>query len=211
MDEALLADIAPPQRLALAYAGKATRLSFAAVFALDARLAKIIRARREVVLVQMRLAWWRDMLARPVSEWPKGDAVLGALRQCEAPDRLGALVDGWEALLAEEFGEEQLDAYCAGRQAAFAFAGGQGEGAAIASDRVSLVELLPNLSSPEERSLVADRLDALEPTPKMPRAQRPLAVLDGLANRAHRAGRSGDLLAGPGDMVAAIRLGLLGR
>ena len=98
MSSALLADLPPVQRLALAYASSRSRPAILSLLALDARLAAILRGRREPIAAQMRLAWWRDMLARPKSEWPAGEPVLEALCAWNDPGGLAALAEGWEAL-----------------------------------------------------------------------------------------------------------------
>ena len=220
MDDAssqdLLADLPVVQRLALAYASAAHRARYAAFFALDNRLAQIVRGRREVVLAQMRLAWWRDMLAKPVESWPKGDAVLAALRAAGEPAALGALVDGWEALLAETFGEAKLETFLQGRAAGYGWAANSKEGAQkaalrIASDRLSLTELSANIADEGERDMVSSRLTELPGSAPLERAMRPLKVLDGLAMRANKRARAAPLLDGPADMAVAIRLGLFGR
>ena len=73
-------DLPPPQRLALTYASARGREPTHALLSLDAKLAAFLRARREPIAAQLRLAWWRDMLARPVAEWPRGEPVLDSLR-----------------------------------------------------------------------------------------------------------------------------------
>ena len=55
----LLDTLAPMHRLALAYAPAEARPAWAGLLALDARLAGVVRAAREPVLGQLRLAWWR--------------------------------------------------------------------------------------------------------------------------------------------------------
>src|SRR5690606_17427749 len=102
MNKALVADLPPPQRLALAYASSRSRAATLATFALDARLGAVLRGRREPIAAQLRLAWWRDTLARPSAEWPRGEQVLDALRGWRDPPCLAALPGGWEALLSEE-------------------------------------------------------------------------------------------------------------
>src|SRR5690606_10062975 len=98
----ILDELPAPQRLALTYASSRSRAEHMALLALDARLAAILRKRREPMLVQLRLAWWRDMLNSPAADWPWGDAVLDLLRRWRDPAGLVPLVDGWESLLAED-------------------------------------------------------------------------------------------------------------
>src|SRR5688572_12594424 len=97
----LASDLPQPQRLALTYAPARARHATEALFALDVRLAAILRARREPIAAQLRLAWWREMLARPTTEWPRGEPVLDSLRDWRDPSGLAPLAEGWEALLGE--------------------------------------------------------------------------------------------------------------
>ena len=120
MSSALLADLPPVQRLALAYASSRSRPAILSLLALDARLAAILRGRREPIAAQMRLAWWRDMLARPKSEWPAGEPVLEALCAWNDPGGLAALAEGWEALLAEDLIPATIAEFVDGRAQAFA-------------------------------------------------------------------------------------------
>ena len=113
-------ELSPLQRLIIAYAGRATQPAFEAIFAFDNRCGQIIRTTHETMLGQMRLAWWRDMLAKPASERPKGDPVLAALSGLDAGSgflqRLIPVVDAWETLLVNEnISPVQVDAYAAQR------------------------------------------------------------------------------------------------
>lgn len=209
---ALLAELPPAQRMAIAYAPASDRLRWVALFALDRRFAQIVRAAREPMLAQLRLSWWRETLALPAAERPVGDAVIAALTNWPDAAALVALADGWEGVL----GEAPLDA------AAFAaLAGARGEAvAAIVRERAAamtgdanalgyrwaLADLAAHLSDPRERSTVA-ALHRAAPVPggARPRALRPIAVLESLASRemAGKAHRTG--------LLAAMRIGLIGR
>ena len=99
-------ELTPLQRLIFAYAGAKDRRLYAAIFALDNRCAAILRATNEVMLGQMRLAWWRDVMAKPAEERPKGDPVLAALASLETEGldlaNLVSVVNAWELLLVSE-------------------------------------------------------------------------------------------------------------
>ena len=102
MDQALIDALPPAQRLALAYAPKGAHTLTLGLLALDTRLASCVRIRGEVLTAQLRLAWWRDTLARPATDWPDGEPLLEVLQGwAEARLSLVALVDGWEELLGE--------------------------------------------------------------------------------------------------------------
>ena len=92
--------------LALAYTPAAQRPALRIFFELDARLGRIVAGTNEAMLGQMRLAWWRETLAKPVAERPSGDQVLNAIGEHWVGKEadLIKLVDGWERL----FGQIQI-------------------------------------------------------------------------------------------------------
>lgn len=198
------------------------------LLALDARLAGIVRAAREPIMGQLRLAWWRDMFARPVGDWPAGEPLLGLLRVWSGEtSALGALVDGWEEMLAEPPLEaaafDHLAVARAGAFAALARMTGHARAEGPVRDLAygwALADLALKVSDPAERgSLTAMASDSATVSPRqvgrMPRALRSLVVLHGLAwralVRARSAPGSGDARLVPSDMFFALRLGLLGR
>ncbi len=96
----------PWHDLALSYAPAGSRDALMALFALDAALGDVLRTTREPIVGQMRLAWWRDALARLDSAPAPGEPVLQALAGTVVPSgvtgaRLSEMVDGWEPLLGE--------------------------------------------------------------------------------------------------------------
>ncbi|MFN5780902.1 MAG: squalene/phytoene synthase family protein, partial [Novosphingobium sp.] len=94
------ATLPPELRLALAYAPAAQRPLQLAAFALDTKLAGIVGTAREVLLAQIKLAWWRERLAETPAQRPRGEPLLAALTGWSGPvDPLLALIDGWEAML----------------------------------------------------------------------------------------------------------------
>lgn len=214
-DSPLLDSLPPEQRLALAYAPQASRALFLGVFALDAKLAGIVRAAREPMLAQLRLAWWRERLAPGGgATMPKGEPILAALAPLLGQQGgLGGLVDGWEAmLLADPLGAAEVNALAEGRAAAMAalasHLGGQPEAARRAGREWALADLASRIGSPQERAQVIEILSAEQwQRALLARNLRPLKVLHGLARR-HRGAQP--LIAGPGSLLAAIRLGLTG-
>jgi 15-cis-phytoene synthase len=213
---AFLATLPTEQRLALAYAGSSGREILLGFFALDARLAGIVRTASEPLLGQIQLAWWRDQLALPPELRPRGEPLLALLAawQGEAAS-LGALVDGWELILADT----ALDAAAlAGHAEARAQAGAAlarllgAEGVADEAQRAvrgwALVDLAVRLGQSAERAAAQALVDQQDwRAAGLPRSLRPLAVLHGLARR--RRGRM-ELLDGPLALGAALRLGLFG-
>lgn len=177
----------PLERLAVAYAPRARRADWIGLLALDRRLADAAQEGRDPIMVQLRLAWWRDRFAQPATEWPKGEPLLALLTMWD-DDRaaLAALVDGWEARNV-----------------------GQDGGAELASARIEAFATLARRSGIEPdddlRRAVAEWLGHAPAgkNPRIPKAMRPLAILRGMALRQETTPLR--------NMLAALRLGLLGR
>ena len=209
MDEGLLGTLPLPQRLALSYATKASRPLFLALFALEARLAGIVRGAGEPVIAQMKLAWWRDRFAGDPADWPEGEPLLALLRKTVAePGELSATVDGWEMLLAERFSSNHAKGYADGHAALW-------RAADPAADKMGydwgLADLSRNLSDEAERWTATELLrERGWHGAKLARSSRPLTVLHALARRAV-ANDAHDLLQGPGAMLLAMRVGITGR
>ena len=120
----------PERELAFSYARAASRAGLAALFALDAALANILRTTREPMVGQMRLTWWHEALTRLDSAAPPAEPVLQALAREITPRgisgaRLAGMIDGWEELLdAETLGDAAFGRHADARGAAlFAMAG----------------------------------------------------------------------------------------
>jgi phytoene synthase len=209
-----LEELPPAQRLALSYAPARAREATLGLLALDARLATVMRRKVEPMIAQIRLAWWRDILAAEPASWPKGDAVLELLCNWRDPAGLRALVDGWEALLAENLDSRAIDEFARGRGEAFALLAaelGVADAPAARQGRLwALGDLAANLSNPDERAALIETARLEPPVAVLPRALRPLAVLSGLARRSLAHGGA-PLLDGPRAMLLAMRLGIAGR
>lgn len=184
----LIDSLPPLERLAASYAPAAMRPLWIGYFALEQRLADAARDGRDAIMIQLRLAWWRDRLAEDATRWPKGEPLLAALGPWNAERAaLSALVDGYEALHVGDEGAAPLDEARVGVMAALA--------------RLSHVsDLLPVEQAAREWRGLA--LPAASP-PRLPRAMRPLAVLRGMALH----GENGTPL---GRFLRALRLGLIG-
>lgn len=182
----------PVERLALAYAEKSARPAWEALLLLQHRLADTARPGREPLMIQIRLAWWRDRLGEPAANWPKGEPLLSRLHlwEPEAAALIG-LVDGWEAAVVGEDG-----------------------GAALATARIAAFEALARLAGAADGDavkLVAGQL--IEPAlpalsvPRLSRKMRPLSVLRACAVREAQGGAARPLV----DFAVLMRVGLLGR
>lgn len=218
MSADLLETLPLPQRLALSYAPRRARAPTLAMLALDTRLAGIIRTGGEPVIAQMKLAWWRERLAQDPAQWPVGEPLLALLNEsAHECTRLSPLVDGWEVLLADSLGLEEISLFAKGRALAWASvadAAGQ-TGASVSVENAgrtwALADLAMNLGTQEEIARVRAAAEKeTESQPVLPTVLRPLTVLRGLAIRALRRNAT-EMLDGPGAMATALRLGIIGR
>jgi phytoene/squalene synthetase len=97
---ALIEELPAVRRLALSYATRAAHPPFLALLALDAKFGGVVAAAREPVLAQIKLAWWRERLAAPAAERPRGQPLLAAMTCWGGHEPvLIALVEAWEAML----------------------------------------------------------------------------------------------------------------
>lgn len=85
---------------------RGSRAALAALWALAERLTKLLREAREPLIGQIKLAWWRDMMALIANDpaaLPKGEPLLAELHAAWAGQGgLEALVDAAEAMLLAE-------------------------------------------------------------------------------------------------------------
>lgn len=205
--------LSPEAGLALAWSPAKVRGRLTTAFQLDRRLARIVARTSEPVLGQMRLAWWREALGKPVAERPRGDAVLDAIGRDWAGREavLVAMVDAWEVLVTSEaIGYEEAKAFGMGRGEFFAAFAAQDEAAAhdrlaAAGYRWALADAASAISDSGEREvLISVGLARAHLARSFPRGLRGFAVLDALALRALRRGGR-PLMEGRGAPLAALR------
>lgn len=198
--------------LALGYAPAARREGLAALFALDATLARLTRHTRDAMVAQMRLTWWHEALSALGTRDVPGQPILEALAgQVSAgrvtPAGLAAIVEGWEALL-----DDAPLAHARQRGAAlFAAAAGvlgAADPVAAAGEGWALADLVLHTPDPavgaEARTLAAA---ALTSTHRWSRAGRPLGALALVA----RNDLAGIAPGAPARVLALLRLRLTGR
>lgn len=203
-------DLGEAERIAVAYAPAQLRAGYRALLSLDGLLRRAATTGTEPLPRQLRLAWWREALAalprlhgHPLLDelawdWSARSAVLVAL------------VDGWEEVAAGQGGLPAA-AETVARARSLALAACAGTGAqepAGAAQLWTLVTLADLTSEKEERTRMRQAARAIPRAP-LPRALRPLAVLEGLSRRA--LSREGPLLGDRLSPFAAIRLGMFGR
>jgi 15-cis-phytoene synthase len=79
------------------------RPAMAALWRLEARLFDVVVQRREDMLAQLKLAWWRDRLVQLANDpvaLPKGEPLLAELAPAWAGcDTLATMADGYEAAM----------------------------------------------------------------------------------------------------------------
>jgi 15-cis-phytoene synthase len=165
----------PERMLALSYARPEGRRALEALLALDDALALLLRTTREPALGQMRLAWWREALARLDQSPAPAEPVLKALEREVLPKGVSGaslvpIVHGWEVLIEEEvLDPEALRRFAAGRGHLFVAAGaamgaGPGDPLVEAGQGWALADLSRNLRGSGEadsaRVLAGALLDA---------------------------------------------------
>lgn len=203
-DADFLASLPVDRRLALSYAPARSRALWLGLLAFDARLAAIVSESREPMLAQIKLAWWREELSKPLGSRRTGEPLLALLEAWgDEAAGLAALVDGWEILLGEErLGDDDLASVLNSRAGAcLALAvhlGIRTDGVEQAARGWAAADLAPMSAGPIVRDW---------PRVALPREMRPLQVLYGLAVR--RRGQI-PLIPGPVAALAAVRFGLFG-
>lgn len=206
------------QNLALLHASKPVAWQLGAFLRLDRRLGQFVSQSKEPILTQMRLAWWRDQLTKPVADRPGGDAILDDL-SAHWPDEEGALialVDGWEQLLAEPpLPQAAAEDFAAARAHCFGaiarMAGYDPVNAIHCGARWAFADLLTRMSDPEERAFVLSvACSQCASKLALPYKLRSLAILGKLGQRAIDSGGR-PLIAARGDVLHIMRLGLFGR
>ncbi len=191
-------DFDPDAVIALAYARRAVREGLSRLLVLDRFFAETALSRREPMLTQIRLAWWREQLERIDCTVVAADPMLETARWLVqrhdvSGDQLAALVNAWDTLIAGESDSGraiELHAISRGRALAAI-------GAAIAKDaaRDEVSALLSawsarqcalratDLAVADSAIEIATRLQGALPLTLMPASMRPLAILSRLAER----------------------------
>lgn len=186
----------------------ARRAAVTALWELAARLTKLLIEAREPLIGQIKLAWWRDMMAMLASDpaaLPKGEPLLAELQATWAGQGgLDALVDAAEAMLLAETADDRRSASTSFGMRLFALSGGDPAG----GKRWGLLwGAGVEASEPEARRLLTDaKVDA--PPRSLFTGNRALLMLDRWAgaiaqNDGERRWRSEGML--------LFRVGLFGR
>ena len=213
---AMLSALPQLQRLALAYAPAASRPALGALFALDARLADIVRHSHEPMLAQLRLAWWRGELAERSSAPAPADPLLTQLRDWPGSTTvLCGLADGWEAMTGPPpLPSSAFASLAEARAAAFAALAdlpGDAANAQRMGRSWALADIAGHLSDARERETVLAMVRAQDwRWQPLPRKLRPLAVMHGVAARTNWQDNQAVPLT-LAALLVAIRIGIVGR
>lgn len=211
-----LADLALPYRLALSYAPKSARENILTLMLLDERMAAVLRGGSEPMVMQLKLAWWRDRLRESPSEWPKGEPLLSRLaRWSPGTNGLDQLADGWEVLLGDDLSADAIEEHADARAFGWcALARYYSQDVVLAREAARVwaaTDLALNLTDETEIAGAKAVASGYETDiGSLGRELRPLAVLAALAQRNLRRG-SDQVLDGPGAMMTAMRVGMVGR
>lgn len=162
----------PERSLALSYAPPAARGALEALLGLDDVLAQLLRTTREPALGQLRLAWWREALAKLDGEPAPAEPVLQAIEREMVEkgvrgESLVPIVHGWEVLVEEaELNCDALRRFGEGRGRLFV-AAGAAMGAlpqdplAAAGQGWALADLARHLQAPAEAAAARAMASAL--------------------------------------------------
>ena len=191
--------LAPPKRLALAYARRPEKEALALLLLFDVSLGHIVQRSNEPLIGQMRLAWWRDVMAKPASEMPSGEPLIGhltVLQERHPHWRLNQhmllIVEGWDALLAhDEWVGDVLQSHAKARAQGI-FAGFADISGARSDDREqsttlgihwALADALQYCQTEKQaRAINAAQIDITKVS--LPRPLRPLSILAQASSRA---------------------------
>jgi 15-cis-phytoene synthase len=187
-------DLDPDRRLILAYTPARDRPALAALWRLDVTLAGVLATGRDPMVSRIRLAWWREALAKLDHAPPPPEPVLAAIAAQLRPRGLDgtalmALEDGWTRLLTPgPLTAADLDGYARERGGAlFALSarilGGAADGVERAGRLWALADLARHSRDPVEAAQAFDAAAPLGERERWPTALRPLAMLAMLARR----------------------------
>ena len=200
------------ERIAILYAPGGLRGRYRSLLLLDAMLRRTALSSRDPALTQVRLAWWREACAALPSA--HGSPLISGLAAewREETTFLTTLVDAWEEVAVNHNDlRPACESVAQARAAGFAECAGVAleERARAAARRWTFAAISLLAREEAQRAGLAAAALEIRRVP-LPRALRPLAVLDGLAVRAIRHG-NGTLLGDRLSPLAALRLGIFGR
>ena len=214
----------PLYRLIIAYAKRADRERFVLLFALDSRFGEIIRSTSEILIGQMRLTWWRDILTKSAADRPAGEPLVEQINLLEKKGAdltpLLTLLDGWEAMLEDfPWQDREFDNYAMARGSGLFGFGSPGnsalsEGQAALAQAWALWDFARHCSDAAMRESAFARCRAIvaeHPDVRFDRSGRPLSILCKLMLRDVRKGQLAADLYSPASAARIIWHGIAGR
>lgn len=203
--------------LALSHAGEKLRSPLQSALLFDRRISRIVLTASEPALGQLKLAWWREELAKAHSEPNRSlpDPLLAALSETwrAGVQPLHLLIDGWESQLPGEE-EDASEGLATARAAVFSHLAKQcgyeqASFAAARHGRVWAFAELAQLSGGSVGQALERGLEEARGLSPLPRELRSLAVIGGLSRRSLRRGGK-PMFGDRWSPFAAIRLGIFG-
>ena len=199
--------------LAIARAGPSLQPALSALLQFDRQLGRVILGATEPMLAQIRIAWWREELARSSEQAGRPrpvDPLLNSLLDTTlgGSAELVTFIDGWETLLeAQPWSLKHRERYAAGHSAVFErcaqIAGSPGcakeagtHGEAWAQAKLARFDRTTPPATPPD-------------LPRLPRDLRAIAMIGGLSRRALLRGGE-ELMGDRMSPFAALRLGIFG-
>jgi phytoene synthase len=213
----------PERTLAIAHAPASARAALTMLFALDERMGAIVATTTEPMIGLMRLAWWREALEKLDHDPAPAEPLLRDIAAHILPHgvfgaSLGAIEDGWAALLDEEDEARAIARH--GRErgrwlfaAAATILATKDSRLGTAGEGWALADLAHRHSKAEVRTLARDRARQVLATidaRRWPRRARPLAMLAALA-RADATGAGTRRQGSPKRMFRMLVMRLTGR
>jgi 15-cis-phytoene synthase len=200
-------ELTPPRRLALAYAKGQNRAVLTLLLLHDVKLGQIIKNGKEPLIGQMRLQWWRDVIAKPAEQRPSGEPLLAALDQLEQSGCGGELtsamlknIDAWDILLANaDWTAPVLAAHAEARGDAIFMAYARLAQLADrhypalrqAGQNWALADLAGHCQTQQQYDAVIERRSGQKETHRLPRILRPLSMLSFAAQQDKMSVRAG--------------------
>lgn len=214
-------ELDPDRRLALAYVPASRRRALEALWRLDVTLGSILATGRDPMIIRIRLAWWREALAKLDHAPPPAEPVLGEVASHLIPARvsgveLADMEQGWAAVLpSEHLTEISLAEYAAERggrlfRYSARLLGGAEDAAAAGGEAWALVDLARRSSSASECVAALEAAARIVLPTAWPKPLRPLGMLAVLASRDAKAGAL-EPQGSPARVARMIRHRLTGR
>jgi phytoene synthase len=181
--------------LALTYVPAARRQALRTLWELDVALGAVLAGGREPLISQIKLAWWRDSLAKLDREKPPAEPMLQAVAADILPAgvsgaELSEMEEGWTLLLGQEpLTADELARYAAARGAllfrysAWILRAELTPRMAKAGEGWALIDLARHSNPVDAEAALQAARERFDDGERWPSALRPLGMLARLARR----------------------------